>query len=41
MDERNALSYNLDGDNQLVKLFSIPSDDWLRAFADAVKRHMK
>ncbi|MBR5287054.1 MAG: hypothetical protein IKU34_00495 [Clostridia bacterium] len=41
MDERNALSYNLDGDNQLVKLFSIPSDKWLHEFTEAVKRHMK
>lgn len=40
-DDRNALSYNLDGDNQLIKLYSRPSDTWLTAFADAVKRNMK
>ena len=41
MDERNALSFNMDGDNQLVKLFSNPSDAWLRDFANAIKRYIK
>ena len=40
-DDRNALSYNLDGDNQLIKLYSRPSDTWLRAFTDAIKSYMK
>ena len=41
MDERNALSFNMDGDNQLVKLFSDPSISWLRDFTDAIKRYIK
>lgn len=38
-EERNALAYNLDGDNQLIKLYTEPSDAWLDLFAKAVNRH--
>lgn len=39
--ERNALSYNLDGDNQIIKLYKYPTEDWLNMLCNEFKKHMR
>ena len=41
MDERNALSFNLDGDNQMIKMYSSPSPNWVGQFAAALRKHIQ
>lgn len=38
-DERNALSYNLDGDNQLIKLYTKPEDGWTKGFVANIAKY--
>ena len=39
-DKRNALSFNLDGDNMLIKLYSLPSSTWLDQFVASVRKYL-
>ncbi len=39
-DERNAISFNLDGDNQMIKLYSRPTDKWIEMYAETIRKHL-
>lgn len=40
-DERNAVSFNLDGDNQMIKMYSRPSENWFEQYASAIRKYIK
>ena len=39
-DTRNAISYNLDGENQIIKLYTQPSEKWVDEYVKSANRFL-
>ena len=37
----NAISYNLTGDNQKIRMYSRPTENWLREFLNNIRNYVR